>query len=261
MPEIRERRKSASLLVLAPRWLEGLRDAIAKYDADASVQEDPLDAAIVHTAKHNVTMEEELRPDTQRHVAPHVSCKRGLACKPNACAHAILALLDEMAESADEIRAMAKAVAKVRDGLDRMRKEFEEALSRYRTVMQRRHAVHMEAAKMSFNLQHEILCRRPTLVREGLRHLVINIAGTDTSMLTQLPSIYRQPFRRKDHLFLLDLVTAPLLAAFRDEEIATLISDGGSSDGRIQRVSNRRLKRTKSRLQPGDKDHAGRRRV
>lgn len=180
-------------------------------------------------------------------------CKLGDQCKAFAASRAVLALTDASGVAAEDIRRTAKAISKVCSGVRRLRLDYVRAYKKYEAAIKTRHSEHeMLMKKGRIVFEHHVLCTRPLLVAEALHHVELQIAWTDVAMLALLPRNYRRQTPRKKHLSLLDLVTEPLLPAFRDKEIADLIPDGLVAN-QVQRVSNRRWKLRKSRLQPGER--------
>lgn len=269
------KKRTASWDELTLTWLAGLRDTIASRDPGArkalhklahppkralsSASSDPrakvvaeaVEAAAAHLAAHaGVGGTEPSRSRSVAKSASGFSCKAGSRCREYAAALAIYALHEAISIGAENVCQLAGAIMTVRKEILRIAKAYGRTLKKSLPWMKARHAQHKKLLKQGWpTSEHEVLCRRPALVLEGLRHLHFQIAGIDEALMGYLPPSYRHPLGKKGHLSLLDLVTEPLLPSFRDKEIADLIPDGLGPNA-VQRVSNRRFKRTGSRLQP-----------
>jgi hypothetical protein len=233
--------------------------AAAGKATPAPLPTSPIDAATIHLAKHtmfSVRLTKGRRDGSAKdrtkkarngsvNVTTRVECRLGDRCKAHAAAQAIFALNDAAGVGADDIYQAAKAIAKLRREIATATKRYIHAYKKYAPAVKARHEKHEKLGDVP--IEHDTLCLRPARVLEGLLHLQAQIAGTDEVMLAYLPREYRRPNSRKGHLFLLDVVTGPLLPAFDDKEIAALIPDGLGKNA-VQRVSNRRLKLTGSRM-------------
>jgi hypothetical protein len=251
MPKKTRRQERTSFAALVPTWFESLATAVRRDDPECPEDGEPMFVANCHLGKHTVRPENPPAPGDPRGITRRIDCARGDTCKGHAASVAIVNLSEATLRGPEEVRRIAKAVARVRDEARRIQSEYLAELQDYLPTMQAQHERHEALGQLRITLAHDAFCRRPTLVAEHLAHLVNHLEGTDEVMLLQLPPWYREPFGKNERLALLDIVSVSLFDAFTDAEIAAMIPDGLSRGDDRQRVSNRRLKLKGSRVEPG----------
>jgi hypothetical protein len=199
---------------LVPRWIDSMGEVLRLADPElARVWQMPFRIA-------------------RAHMSTHPGAPPDPACKSCAVAQALIFLEDVTVRNFDDLRRAAKLTTRLHDQVTRSVQRYEEELQ-------------------GLSLGKPCSQDLRLVVHRGEEFLLQaqNTVAAISNVLNDEPA-YSGSFSRKDPYALLDTVTWRLLPSFSDVEIAAMIPDGGPPETAVQRVSNRRLKWTQSRVAP-----------